>query len=379
MKKVYLKGLTELRAIAAFFVVFHHIELYKKREGFSSLFNTFLSDFIAGLGKNGVYIFFILSGFLISYLLLIEKNRLKKIDVKKFYVRRILRIWPLYYFIVFISFAIIPLLANNIEALQNESYYYGAIKSLQDSPYTALILFLLFLPNLAVIFAAPVVGASQAWSVGVEEQFYLIWPHLFNKINKVSIFIIVLTLISLLPAVPYIISFFSESIAEWATHMINILSIHYMAIGSIGAFLLFYKNATLMTVLKSPLLFLVNTALFIGGLFYMLPWFLFGSIVALQILFIVQDGFRFNLRSQFLEKLGNISYGVYMYHPMIMYGCFAIFNSVFPVQDVTVYNVLIYISIILITIIISSLSYKYFENWFIKLKKTKYTVIRSGK
>lgn len=379
MKKIHFKGLTELRAIAAFFVVFHHIELYKSREGLPSLFNSFFKDFISSLGKNGVYIFFILSGFLISYLLLIEKNRFGKINVKKFYIRRILRIWPLYYFIVIISFVLIPFLATNIEALQNESYYFGAIKSLQDSPYTALILFLLFLPNLAVRVAAPVVGASQAWSVGVEEQFYVIWPHLFNKIHKVSVFIISLTIVSLLPVFPYVISFFSEAVAEKMTLMINILPIHYMAIGSIAAFLLFYKYPLFIAILKNPLFFLINTILFIISLFFKLPWFVFGPIVALQILFIVQEGFQFNLRNRFLESLGNISYGVYMYHPIIMYGCFAVFNSIFPVKNITLYNFYIYGSIILITILVSSLSYRFLENWFIQLKKSKYTIVKSGK
>ena len=64
MKKIYFKGLSELRAIAALFVIFHHIELYKHRDGLLSLYDSFLNYFISHLGKNGVYIFFVLSGLL---------------------------------------------------------------------------------------------------------------------------------------------------------------------------------------------------------------------------------------------------------------------------------------------------------------------------
>ena len=116
MTKIYFKGLAEIRALAAFFVIFHHIELYKHRDGLTSLYDTPLSYFIDALGKNGVYIFFVLSGFLITYLLLVEKKINTRINIRKFYFRRILRIWPLYYLIILISFTIIPFLANNFIA-----------------------------------------------------------------------------------------------------------------------------------------------------------------------------------------------------------------------------------------------------------------------
>ena len=82
MNRVYFKGLAEIRALAALFVIFHHLELYKHRNAISSLYDTPVNYFISHLGKNGVYIFFILSGFLITYLLLTEKKLNKKIDIR---------------------------------------------------------------------------------------------------------------------------------------------------------------------------------------------------------------------------------------------------------------------------------------------------------
>ncbi|MEQ6123888.1 acyltransferase [Pseudotenacibaculum sp. MALMAid0570] len=280
MKKIYLKGLTELRAIAALMVVFHHIELYKTREGFSSLFHTSLKDFISNAGKNGVYIFFVLSGFLISYLLLAEKERFERINVRKFYIRRILRIWPLYYIIVFLCFFVLPFIADWIPALSKESYYFGLIQTLQDAPWKPLLLFIFFLPNLAVYLAAPVAGASQAWSVGVEEQFYLIWPHLFNKFHNKTTFISVLVFICLTPIIPEIVSLFDLNLSEKAMIIINIFPIHYMAFGAIGAFFLFEPSKLITSLLNNHFLFLFNTILFITFLFVKVPWYLHGSIIA---------------------------------------------------------------------------------------------------
>lgn len=99
-KIIFLPGLNGLRAIAAIAVVISHITL---------IFSTFGSDFkLFGsddkgnpnaylLASYGVTIFFVLSGFLITYLLILEKEK-KPINIKSFYIRRILRIWPLYYF-----------------------------------------------------------------------------------------------------------------------------------------------------------------------------------------------------------------------------------------------------------------------------------------
>ena len=378
MGRIYFKGLNEIRAIAALSVMFHHIELYKHRSHMASLYDTPLLDFIGNLGKNGVYIFFVLSGFLITYLLLAEKTQRAAIDLKKFYIRRILRIWPLYYLIVFLSFAILPLLAQNSTALQNETFYYSCIESLVASPWLALLLFLLFLPNLALTLRPPVAGASQAWSVGVEEQFYLIWPQLIERIKK-KYLPAAFVLIAFLPLWVYLLGFVSVKAQKIAHVMINILPIYLMATGGIGAYLLFYLKAQIEFYFRNGFLFMANTAILIGLLFFPLNKILFGFIVMLEILFIIQDNFRFNLRNRFLDKIGEISYGVYMYHPMIMYFSYAFYNSVIRVDKTgTMYQVLIYCTIPLLTIFVSQLSYRFFEKRFILYKNRKFTIIASG-
>ncbi|MBL0102606.1 MAG: acyltransferase [Bacteroidetes bacterium] len=95
--KIHFPGLNGLRFIAAFLVLVHHNERIKLRLG---LENFWESQFIIVVGKLGVILFFVLSGFLITYLLLKEEKKTGSIHVKQFYIRRILRIWPLYFLIM---------------------------------------------------------------------------------------------------------------------------------------------------------------------------------------------------------------------------------------------------------------------------------------
>src|SRR5688572_30760956 len=95
--KVFFKGLNGLRFFAALAVIITHVELMKGVFGLPSYWQ---EPFFFDLGGLGVYFFFVLSGFLITYLLLVERRQIGRISIKKFYVRRILRIWPLYYFIM---------------------------------------------------------------------------------------------------------------------------------------------------------------------------------------------------------------------------------------------------------------------------------------
>jgi peptidoglycan/LPS O-acetylase OafA/YrhL len=90
-----LKGLDTLRAIAALIVVIGHIEIIKHSNNIDD-FRRFLPS-----AHIAVILFFVISGFLITFLLAKEWDLNNKISFKKFYFRRILRIWPLYFFILF--------------------------------------------------------------------------------------------------------------------------------------------------------------------------------------------------------------------------------------------------------------------------------------
>src|SRR5436190_10849402 len=96
MRLQYLPGLNALRFFAAFFVVISHAGI--------SLYKLGLQDpgtlVFLNRGGDAVDFFFTLSGFLITYLLIVELNKTGTVSIKQFYLRRIYRIWPLYFLIV---------------------------------------------------------------------------------------------------------------------------------------------------------------------------------------------------------------------------------------------------------------------------------------
>src|SRR5580698_7068653 len=92
--KVYFKNLNGIRFFSAAMVVIYHAFFFKSGYGGHA---NFISDAIGSFGPIAVNIFFILSSFLISYFLVYEKDKTGDISYKKFYIKRLLRIWPLYF------------------------------------------------------------------------------------------------------------------------------------------------------------------------------------------------------------------------------------------------------------------------------------------
>ncbi len=89
-QKIYFPNLNGLRFIAAFLIIIHHIEQFKSISNIDSNWGNV--PFVGIIDKLGVVLFFVLSGFLITYLLLAEEHLLNKISIRKFYICRMLRI-----------------------------------------------------------------------------------------------------------------------------------------------------------------------------------------------------------------------------------------------------------------------------------------------
>src|SRR5690242_1943567 len=102
-EKFYIKGLDALRAIAVLSVIIGHLEVLKNSVHLPNYDNV-LPFFKYTSGRIGVILFFVLSGFLITTLLFKEKEGHGSIALKKFYLRRMLRVWPLYYLILLLSY-----------------------------------------------------------------------------------------------------------------------------------------------------------------------------------------------------------------------------------------------------------------------------------
>jgi peptidoglycan/LPS O-acetylase OafA/YrhL len=150
-----------VRGIAVLLVVIYHAFLYNPGSS---------DDLIAVIrpyGHAGVDLFFVLSGFLITGILLNAKGR--PAYFRDFYARRALRIWPLYYLLLFIAFAMVPLLAHytNLAAGENDNIH-----------SRSKLVYILLLQNLWYSLDSSPTLLAMTWSLAIEEQFYIVWPGL---------------------------------------------------------------------------------------------------------------------------------------------------------------------------------------------------------
>lgn len=369
-QKVYFKNLNGLRFIAAFLVVVHHIEQIKYLFGIDSYWKQV--PFIDVVGKLGVVLFFVLSGFLITYLLLAEESVFKTIAIKKFYLRRVFRIWPLYFLILILAFWVLP----NLSLFAWPDY---TKDMLYESLGTKLLLYIAFLPNLVLALGWVVPYASHLWSIGTEEQYYLVWPVILKYFKKHRVFLMLFIcaghlLVSVFLNTRYATALPYRDVIRnfWQSFTINC-----MAIGGIFAILLFTKNK-LLKVFLNNYVFYVTLALasiciakgvhvtFVHYEFYSL---MFGIII---LNFAGNDNLKLSLENKLLIYLGNISYGLYMYHPI------GIVLSLFVAKQCNFYsNWFLYPLCLLFTIVLAGVSYKYYESYFLRFK-AKFANIISG-
>lgn len=381
--KIYFPSLNGLRFIAAFVVIIHHLEQIKLFFGLPSLFYKW--HCIKIIGELGVTLFFTLSGFLITYLLLVEKERFGTIYVKDFYLRRVVRIWPLYYLIIILGLFILP----HINFFNIPIYTEGVHYRFGSKVFFYAILF----PNIVSNLYAYMPYIAQTWSIGIEEQFYLIWPWIVKKSNnylKVLVLIVVCLLlvtnvlhhfantsqdISQMPASVKIISFLYK--------FFDTLRIGCMAIGGIGAWILYSKNTPILDKIFTPFAQIATVGIIVAFILLgieipVINHEFYSILFIITILnFAANPNCLANLENKVLDYLGKISYSIYMWHGIaIMFGLHTAryFN---PLLNDMVSNIIYYTVTFVATFILSYISYEYFEMQFLKFKHL-FTKVKSG-
>lgn len=155
--QAFIPALDGLRGIAIILVLLHHLTLYRPDQG--------VDKWIAAVplfGWTGVDLFFVLSGFLITGILL--DTRLSKNYYSSFYARRALRIFPLYYLCLFLGLILLPLLPELHRVIV------GPYEMPPKLPYW------LYLTNFSIADRGMIHGwLDVTWSLAIEEQFYIIW------------------------------------------------------------------------------------------------------------------------------------------------------------------------------------------------------------
>ena len=392
MKKEYFKGLDSLRFFAALAVFFTHVELIKKFTGFGShwidpeeritKFTVFqsvlskeidpLSPLIAYSSALGVVFFFVLSGFLITYLLLQEKVQNKSIQIGKFYLRRAFRIWPLYYFIFILGFFVLP----NFQtfAVPGQDVFFN------QNFWGNLLLYAFFMPNLAFsIYTTAVPNIGQSWSIGVEEQFYLLWPLLIRKSKNVlkSILWIAGGIIALKGLLLLSFPFVKIEALVVIKKFLAMSKLECMALGGLGAYIFFNKKEAILQLIYKPIV-QVFALVMVPTFIYFIPTVLediLHLLFSLSFLVIIlnvagNEKSIFRFENRILQYLGRISYGFYMFHVMcIVFTVHALENTIGLNKDITTpQHILLYGISFLLTVAVSSISYYTFEKAFIRLK-----------
>lgn len=312
-------------------------------------------------GEVGVSFFFVLSGFLITYILILEKLNNQTIPLKKFFKRRILRIWPLYYAMVIFAFCT-PYIINFFHLpFSNKGY---------EPNWFLTITFLENYKMMSTGMLANVSPLPVIWSLCVEEHFYIIWGCImyFISLKNIPKLIIVCIFISFVSRIIY--------------HILGISSldiftnISYFAFGAIPAYLFVFKKDIIRKLSMIPSIYkylyffivILAIALLPDIIFFkhiQIGIIIFGILFSVLILFTLGDRnvFKISDRSIF-GRLGKYTYGLYLIHTI----CLVLFDRIGKRYDLSNYTVII--SALLFTIFLAYLSYHLFEKQFLKLKKS---------
>ena len=302
-----------LRGVAILSVVGFHLLAFP----LSSLLSKIGMWGIASLLPYGVDLFFVISGYLIGTILLRIDGRS---GISAFYIRRILRIWPLYYLLLFLVYSILP----------DKSMFSSVPR------WT----FFFFIPNLWEWHG---VWAHQAlaplWSIAIEEQFYLFAPILFSILNKKQITILLVFYVVLSPILRWILLYNTEIDIRSFTPT----SIDGICVGLLLA--IFLSSPENLTYVTERINHLTRLAFFL--LFMLIPsimllpdhlWISFGhSLVVLafgSVLLSVQArrslGWRTPfLNLPFLRYLGLRCYSIYLFHTFFVFIAIAFFDNFF--------------------------------------------------
>ena len=301
--------------------------------------------------------FFVLSGFLITYLLLSEESRFGGFSIKAFYVRRLLRIWPLYLVICCLAFLVLP--AISMFEIPTWTNFWNV-----ENKWTIALGFLLMIPNVILSCEGPIPYVHHLWSIGVEEQFYLMWPIVMSLSKRHRLKIILSVIVSYYVMLKCVRLFNLDSL----DCVLALVYVAPMAIGSAFGVIAFRNNYLFKALINNSLfgfVTIVTILLLIQGFsFPMFNWewysLLFGVII---VNLACNPTLKSALESRSLRYLGNISYGLYMYHPIAVVSA-----VIFGLHTGMGSNWFIYPMSFLITVSVSAVSYRWLEKPFLQLK-----------
>lgn len=299
----YMPQLDSLRAFAVGFVLISH--WFPKQHKLQFL----------PFGAFGVILFFVLSGFLISQILFKSRDiaeaqsQNKFHSVKQFYIRRTLRIFPIYYITLIVLFIF-------------------NVSSIRD----IILWFVLYASNIYFYYVQSWEGTlSHLWTLAVEEQFYIIWPFIILFIPRKHLFKSIIAIILMGPAFRfgmYLLSLSQPGINIFS-ELLTPANIDNFGLGALLAYINIYKKDDFRYQTKLLMTASMIYVIIMTGIILLKPTYtgvIFRnfnmSLLALFLIAKASSGFtgimKIILENKILIYLGKISYGLYLYHNFIV-------------------------------------------------------------
>ena len=344
----YRPELDALRFFAFFLVFLYHFSFGIPSQGF-------WMQSITYIGAFGMCLFFLLSSYLITELLQRERARTGEIHLRAFYIRRILRIWPLY-FVVLLANALIGKFFIPSWAISR-----GAVLS-----------FLLLAGNWYILQGAFTAPVFVLWSISVEEQFYLVWPRLMIFGDR-ALQVAAVTVIPL--SYFLIVHLVGQGVAYPQIWWNSGVQFQFFGIGALLAF-----NDRLTPHLsgngRSALFIAALCIWIVGGCLNHWNELGFHPAVSLSLSYVAAAigsilifysviGLRADLVPQWLIFLGKRSYGLYVFHQFCLSGVKVL---IFHRLSTPVSLLGSFVLGLTLTVGCAALSYEYLEKPFLRLK-----------
>ena len=338
-----IPALDGLRAIAVFLVVFYH-------------FNVLLSP-----ASLGLMMFFVLSGFLITWLLLRENDKQGAISLRGFYRRRTLRIFPAFY--VYWVGTVLLLLLTGREVLWPQavsSFFYAAnyYNAINGDPGTAF---------------------SHTWSLAIEEQFYILWPVVFirlrNDLSKMTRFLCCTILAVWLHRLVLCFVFEVDQgyfYSAFDTRLDQLMVGCLLAVAlRRGVMTSFWKAACSNLLLPLGVCLLLLSSIYFGDILTPRYRDVFGfalepiliAVLIVQVIWLSSLPLMKWIEWPALRYLGRISYSLYLYQQVTV----SLVRNIMEGQS----EMLQLIIAVAVTVIAAALSYHLIERPFLRLKSFK--------
>ena len=358
--RFYHPELDVLRFFAFLMVFCHHALPHDPAFWTNRGVPVFLARIVAGVGATGAFgvsVFFVLSSYLITELLLREKDLIGTLDVRSFYIRRILRIWPLYF--AFLALAVV---------LQ-------WIVPGQQVTWRAGLWFSLLAGNWFIVFHGfPSSVIFPLWSVSIEEQFYITWPTVVRRVSEAGMLMIAGLLLTIATASRVYLGM--HHVGESDVWCNTFVQLDPIAIGILMAVLLRGEIPRISRLARTALMLAGITGLALGSMFFGIKndplttariVFGYPSVAiggALLLLSVLRN--RTSGSNRVLVYLGRISYGLYVFHVLGL----LISDHAVPNQTASLFRYALRVAVALMaTILMSAISFRWLETPFLSLKQ----------